>query len=246
VTLPRLFEPGRDLRPGSTFIPDRETLHYLRKVLRLKPDDRVLVLNGQAAAAIGVLTGDAEGLGIKIEGPATGERVVTDGRRICVLVPILKGDRTELAIQKATECGATSIRTFFAGRSIPRPGSGDEGRLDRYHKVAVEACRQCGRASIPEVTVHSSVVPAVQVPDEFCLRFVLAESGTVESLARLSSAPGPVAMAIGPEGSFTDEERAILARAGFVPAGLGPRVLRAETAVMVAVVTVQTAAGDMA
>jgi 16S rRNA (uracil1498-N3)-methyltransferase len=94
--------------------------------------------------------------------------------------------------------------------------------------------------------VHSSVVPAVQVPDEFCLRFVLAESGTVESLARLSSAPGPVAMAIGPEGSFTDEERAILARAGFVPAGLGPRVLRAETAVMVAVVTVQTAAGDMA
>ncbi len=245
MTIPRLFEPGRGLRPGSSFIPANEVLHYLRRVLRLKPGDSVLVLDGGPCAWRAVLSGGEDGLELKVVEMEEGVRVVQDGRRICVLVPALKGDRHELAIQKATELGATSLMVYFADRSIPRPSARESRKLERYRKVAEEACRQCDRASIPEVTLHDSLSAAVKCLPEGDVRFILSEIGTPGPLVRLASTPGAATLAIGPEGSFTDEERAMLLRAGFVPAGLGPRVLKAETAVIAAVMAVQVAAGDM-
>lgn len=245
MTIPRLFEPGRDLRPGSSFIPPKEVLHYLRRVLRLKPGDTVLVLDGGPHAWRAVLSGEESGLALRIEKVEEGVRVVADGRRISVLVPALKGDRHEFAIQKATELGATTILVYFADRSIPRPSTKESVKLERYLKVAEEACRQCDRASIPTVTLHDSLSSAVAGLASDGARFILSEIGVVEPLVRLASVPGPVVLAVGPEGSFTDEERGMLLRAGFVPAGLGPRVLKAETAVIAAVMAAQVAAGDM-
>jgi len=245
VTIPRLFEPGRDLCPGSSFNPEKEVLHYLRRVLRLKPGDPVLVLDGGPSAWRAILAGEESGLALRIEKMEDSVRVVPDGRPICVLVPALKGDRHELAIQKATELGATDIRVYFADRSIPRPSARESVKLDRYRKVAEEACRQCDRASIPLVSLHSSLRSAIEVlPDGF-MRFLLSEIGVVQPLVKLAAQPGPVVLAVGPEGSFTDEERAMLLAAGFVPAGLGPRVLKAETAAIAAVMAAQVSAGDM-
>lgn len=174
-----------------------------------------------------------------------GVRVVADGRPIRVFVPALKGDRHEIAIQKATELGATAVMVYFADRSIPRPSPRESGKLERYRKVAEEACRQCDRASIPEVTLHDSLAAALSRVPADGHRFILSEIGTPVPLVKLAAVPGPVTLAVGPEGSFTDEERAMLLGAGFVPAGLGPRVLKAETAVIAAVMAAQVAAGDM-
>lgn len=245
MTIPRLFEPGRNLRPGSSFIPENEVLHYLRRVLRLKPGDPVLVLDGGRVAWRAVLTGSDSGLGLEVQRMEDGVRVVPDGRHIAALVPMLKVDRHEIAIQKATELGATSLFLYFADRSIPRPGARENARLDRYRKVAEEACRQCDRALLPALAMYDSLQSAVAALPEDGSRYLLSEIGVVEPLVRLAVSPGPVTLAVGPEGSFTDTERAMLLAAGFVPAGLGPRVLKAETAVIAAVMAVQVAGGDM-
>lgn len=245
MTIPRLFESGRELRPGSSFTPEIDVMHYLRRVLRLKPGDGVLVLDGGPVAWLGTLSGSDSGLGITISGPAEGVRVVPDGRSICALVPALKGDRHEFAIQKATELGATELRIYFADRSIPRPSIRENSKLLRWMKVAEEACRQCDRASVPVVGIFENLGHAIANLEIYSDRFLLSEIGTPPPLARIADGNGPAAVAIGPEGSFTDAERGMLLQAGFVPAGLGPRVLKAETAVIAAVMAVQVAGGDI-
>ncbi|HNU67530.1 MAG TPA: RsmE family RNA methyltransferase [Myxococcota bacterium] len=245
MTIPRLFESGRELRPGSSFTPEIDVMHYLRRVLRLKPGDGVLVLDGGPVAWLGTLAGSDDGLGIAISGPAEGVRVVPDGRRICALVPALKGDRHEFAIQKATELGVTELRIYFADRSIPRPSARESAKLARWMKVAEEACRQCDRASVPLVGIYDDLGCATGELDIYADRYLLSEIGTPEPLARIATGTRPAVVAIGPEGSFTEAERGMLLQAGFVPAGLGPRVLKAETAVIAAVMAVQVAGGDI-
>ena len=128
---------------------------------------------------------------------------------------------------------------------MARPADADlPRREERLRRVASEAARQCGRPDVPGVRVHPDLATAVAAcPD--LPRFLLDVRPGARSLAALSADAHGAVLAVGPEGSFTDDEVASLEAAGFAPAALGPRVLRAETAAIAAVIVVQAVAGDM-
>jgi 16S rRNA (uracil1498-N3)-methyltransferase len=247
VTPARLLLEGRVARPGAPFVPGDDEVHRLRDVLRLKAGDVVLLVEPSGAAWRAVVAGGRT-FSLDVEGPAGAARDTGEGLRVVLIVALLKSDRTELAVQKAVEAGVSEVRVAVCRRSVPRPGPAEAARrVQRLRRVAAEAARQCGRPVAPEVSIHPTLADAIAGIGGN--RFRMDETPGTPSLAeRLATDLDPAAgvtVAVGPEGSFADDEAAAMTAAGFAPAGLGPRVLRAETAAIAAVVVAQAVAGDM-
>lgn len=246
MKIPRVFICSKPIEP-STLIPlEREQVHYLNTVLRLGPGKQVLVSDGRGGEWLGTIVEGPLGLSVRVEEPRP--RGDEEGQRpnIHLILALLKSDRTELAIQKVTELGVTKVSVVLCERSIPR---NIIERLPRFQRVAKEAARQCGRTTIPEVFVFSALEDALRAmghgPQH---RYLLDEehhgAPPLPGLL-LDQNPFEVAVAVGPEGSFTERERHLLLEASFQRASLGPRILRAETAAIAAVVVVQCLIGDM-
>lgn len=248
MSLPRVLIPDHEIGPGQWVTPDNRTLHHLKDVLRLSAGDRVVVVDGDGTPFLAELRKGSKEMGLEIIGPATGDRAVKEGVPIVLVLALLKSDHTELAIRKTTEAGVSEIRVAVCDRSVPRPSrTGFGGKEDRYRRVALEASRQCGRASVPGVTTFLSLEEAVASLPTDMPRFMMHEAAGNRSLAgwlKRPDLPG-VVLAVGPEGSFSEDEVTALKGSGFEPAGLGPRILRAETAAIAAVVVAQAILGDM-
>src|SRR5262249_41566511 len=156
--------------------------------------------------------------------------------RVRTLVPLIKGDRMDSCIEKLVEVGVDAIVVWPAARSVARfDHARRESRLAKYRAIAQAAARQSGRAQVPDVGAADSLAAAIAaLPDG--LRLVLDPA----SDAALDAAgAADVTIVSGPEGGLAPEEHERLA--GFVAIGLGPRVLRAETAPMVAVALIRAA-----
>lgn len=250
MTLPRVLVPARDLVPGRRLVPAESTLWYLRHVLRLGTGSPVLVVDGCGRAWTAELAEGAAGPELAIRELDPEARVVASTARIELVMALLKGDRTELAVQKATELGVHAVHVVVCDRSVPRPEIAERSRkAERMERVALDAARQCGRADVPRVTLDGSLQDVVGRLESGMTRLVLDERAGARPLgALLADLPGPsggVVLAIGPEGAHSDRERALLEASGFLGVGLGPRVLKAETAAIAAVVICQAVLGDM-
>ncbi len=242
--------PDLDLVPGRRLVIPESTLWYLRHVLRLGTGSSVLVIDGCGRAWVAELIEGETAPQLAIRDLEPGARVVAATARIELVMALLKGDRTELAVQKATELGVSAVRVAVCDRSVPRPGPAEMVRkADRMTRVAADASRQCGRADVPEVSLDSTLEEALQRVDPGLPRLVLDERSGVRPmgvvLAQVAGEDVGVVLAIGPEGAHSDRERALLEAAGFIGGGLGPRVLKAETAAIAAIVICQSAFGDM-
>jgi 16S rRNA (uracil1498-N3)-methyltransferase len=230
--------------PGARIALPEHTAHHARDVLRLRAGAAVRVFDGRGAefdAVLDVVT--RGGVSGRITGAAV-PRPESPLRAILAMSP-LKGDRMELAIQKATELGVAEIRPVVTVRTDAAARPALKGaRQDRWEKVASGAAEQCGRATVP------SVAPTVTL-DEFMaappdgLRLVLLERD--EGQPALGSLPRPraVTVLIGPAGGWEGREIHRLAEAGFQAVSLGPRILRAETAAIAALTAVQVLWGDL-
>jgi 16S rRNA (uracil1498-N3)-methyltransferase len=170
---------------------------------------------------------------------------------ITLLCAVLARQRMLVVIQKATELGATRIVPVFSERSVPREGL-EHQKAHAWPKQALRAARQCRRASLPEVR---EAVELASILEEDC--FTQADLCVFlddrESSPRALDDKAPwtdrrgrrIVLAVGPEGGWSDAERAMLAAGGAVPLRLGGRVLRAETAVFAGLTLLQHAYGDM-
>ena len=156
--------------------------------------------------------------------------------RVSLLLAIFKFDRMEWAIEKVTELGVTRIIPFIARRTDAHLASASAKRVDRWNRIALQAAEQSRRATPPEITASLKFSEAVNLPA--ALKIVLSESETqvqlCDALAQ-HEAEGEVLLAIGPEGGWTDDELQLFHQAGWLPASLGPTVLRAETAAIAAI-----------
>jgi 16S rRNA (uracil1498-N3)-methyltransferase len=190
--------------------------HHLERVLRVRVGDDVVVSDGGGRWREGKL-GDAGAV-------EPTDAVQVAARRepeITIAFAITKGERPELVVQKLTELGADRVVPFTASRSVAR-WSGDRaiGHVERLRRVARESAMQCRRAWLPEVAELTTFEAATTLPAA-----VLADrDGAPPSLDRAT-------VLVGPEGGWTDEERAC----GLGTIGLGDHVLRAETAAIAAV-----------
>jgi 16S rRNA (uracil1498-N3)-methyltransferase len=234
---------GRGTLAAGARSLDESDRHYLVRVRRARVGDAVELFDGagwRAAATISELTG--ERLVLAVDDPT--ESGVESPIESIMLLSIITGDRMELAIQTLVELGVNRVEPVVAARSVGRLEARRAAtRQQRYQAVAADAARQCGRATIPEVRPVRPLLEAVaEVEAELKLVF------WARSEAPGLSAHGPaasIAMLVGPEGGLEVGEVDAARAAGFVPARLGPRILRAETAAIAAATAVQLAFGDL-
>lgn len=236
----RLLVPRARLGEGRAEL-EADDLHYLSHVLRLAPGGALEVFDGEGGTYDARLAPDGRSL---ILGPR--RAAPPPQARIQLAFALARGERCDLVVQKATELGVERLSPFQAERSVVRlEGARAEERARRWARIAGEAARQCGRADVPQVDAPASL-GAVLGSAPAGYRAVLCYEGGGAPLAEVvdRAALGHL-LVIGPEGGFTNGEVEAMLAAGARVASLGPRVLRFETAAIVAVGLVQHLVGDM-
>lgn len=242
MRISRLFLP-QTLAEGATLRLDEESRHYLATVLRLKRGFELTVFNGEDddEYAAKVVAAGRDGIVLAIG--AARSRNAESPLAVHLGLGISRGERMDLAIQKAVELGAARITPLFTEHCVVRLEPERSGqRLRHWLKVARGACEQCGRNRVPEVDEPLALVDWID-GREGCKLF-LDPRGT----AKLKDLPRPeraVSLLSGPEGGFSERERDLARRAGFVPLRLGPRILRTETAALAALAAMQALWGDL-
>jgi 16S rRNA (uracil1498-N3)-methyltransferase len=231
----RFFVPVSSFE-GELVRLSREQAHQVRQVLRLEPGDTVVVLDDRGAEYEVTLAevGPKEAAGRVVSTrPAAGEPKV----QLTLFQSLLVREKFEWVLQKATEVGVTQIVPVLTARGLVRTKQIEENKLDRWQRILTEAAEQSHRGRIPRL---EPVVPFADVFSRFVgfERFLIAApSETVslrEALHGIGRPEPSIALLIGPEGGFTDEEAALAREKGAIAVGLGPRILRTETAAVVA------------
>lgn len=232
------------LSAGTAVALGREQTHYLASVMRAEPGETVLLFNGSDGEWLARIDRLARSGGVLIpERQARPQSAEPESRfDPWLLAAPLKRDRTDLVAEKVAELGASLFWPVFTRRTVANRVNGE-----RLRARMIEAAEQCERLTLPQL---SEAAPLDRVlagwPESRTLLF-LDETGGGEPLAEIARdwSAGPVALLVGPEGGFAPEERALLVSRPFVrPVGLGPRILRAETATIAALALWQALAGD--
>ncbi|UVF18725.1 16S rRNA (uracil(1498)-N(3))-methyltransferase [Microvirga terrae] len=238
---PRLFV-DTPLQAGARIPLDRGQANYLLNVLRLKAGESVLIFNGR----------DGEWRAeVAVEGRKAADLVCAERTReqgaapdiIYAFAP-LKHARLDYMVQKAVEMGAGVLQPVLTRRT-----QSSRVNLERMRSNAVEAAEQCGILSIPEVREEENLERFLKGLDKDRLVVFCDEnapvSNPVAALAKLGNNQAGLAVIVGPEGGFTDQERALVAaHERCVCVSLGPRILRADTAAVAALAIVQSVLGD--
>lgn len=161
---------------------------------------------------------------------------------------VLKGDRMDWAIQKATELGAALIVPIISERVVARPRvERQDAQRERWQRIAFEAAQQAERWDVPDVHPATEFVPWLR---SSCgdVKLILAErsdQGSFATVAFPSGAENSIVLAVGPEGGWSIAERDAARQHGFASVSLGPRILRAETAAMAALAIIQSRIGEL-
>ena len=240
----RFFVPPDAFSGGAGGLLSGEIAHQINHVLRLEPGERIVLLDGSGDEWIVRLTVVAGGhieAEIEARRPGHGEPRL----QITLYQAPLKGDHMDFVLQKGTEVGITAFVPFITDRTIAR--SVDERKLNRWRRIVREAAEQAGRAKLPAVrppvtlaglTDDLKNVPALVLWEEE------RTTGLGDALRALPPLPG-LALVVGPEGGLTPGEVARVVRTGAHTVTLGPRILRAETAGLIATAAILYAAGDL-
>lgn len=243
----RLFVPPEQLASGPRVKLTPEQARHLGTVLRLKPGEELEVFDGKGARFRAWLEDspelDAAVLRLAEPLPEGPLRAVD-----CVLVQALaKGEKMELVVQKATELGATRIVPLSSERAVVKLDQERGGtRAERWRRVAQEAARQCGRADVPQIDEPSSWDAVFKLlRDEPARRGLLLLPEEKLRLGEAARGARKVLIAIGPEGGFSPEEQARALGSGFIAVGLGPLILRTETAGLAALAVVLHVHGEL-
>jgi 16S rRNA (uracil1498-N3)-methyltransferase len=237
--IPRLFVSD-PLGPNHRVVLDHDRTHYLKNVMRRSLGDEVGLFNGR----------DGEWLGaIESYGRAGAWLLVTTMRRpqmagpdIWLAFAPVKRARIDLIAEKATEMGVSVMLPVMTRRAEP-----SRVNIERLTNIAIEAAEQTERLDIPEIREALTFDRLIAGWPPERILFVCAEAGAAEPIAEavMSRKGRSACFLIGPEGGFAPAELDALRKRPFVvPVGLGPRLLRAETAAIVALACWQALAGD--
>ena len=238
---PRLYVAS-GLASGVETELDRAQAHYLRSVLRLDTGATIAAFNATDGEWLcRVAEFGKRGARLSVEAQLRAPEPEAEPDLWLLFAPI-KRARLDWLVEKATELGVSALLPVWTARTQV-----ERVNLERLRAHAIEAAEQSERLSIPEIRAPEAL-PRVLASWPAARRLVLCdESGGGEPIshaaARLS--PGPVALLVGPEGGFDETELDAIGKLSFVTrVGLGPRVLRAETATLAAVAVFQAIAGD--
>lgn len=230
---------------NSALVPlSDEDLHHLTRVLRLGSGDKLLVIEGSLGLSAEAHLEEHEGrLAARICSPPTPTNQTSKVGHL--IFALAKGDKNDLVLEKACELGARSIILWQAERSVVKiEAKNIDAKLSRWQKICKAAAEQCGNPHIPRV---SFATHQQELIDELSkdlspndLKLICSLHKNSKPLREITSPKGLVHLAVGPEGDFAPHEEELFISSGFLPISLGPRVLRCETAAIVALAAVQS------
>jgi 16S rRNA (uracil1498-N3)-methyltransferase len=242
----RFYVPQPKIERGMLRVEGDEVRH-IRKALRLKAGDEVVVFDGAAREYEGTIVKEgSSSVVIMVQNVVSSKSESPLG--IALSQSLLKGEKMDYLIQKATELGVNRIIPFFSSRTIPLlEESRRLKRHDRWKRIAVEASKQCGRGVVPKIDPLQDFFEMVQTATQDSLRLILWEKEGVrlrEILKGLKEKK-KIFFVIGPEGGFTQEEVEHARKEGFIPVNLGRRILRSETSSLCLLSILQYECGDI-
>ena len=252
---PRLYVTDA-LKQGGEVTLEKPQAHYLTNVLRLKPGQRVLAFNGKDGEWAAALAGEGKRVTLKL---AEQTREQPGQPDLHYLFAPIKHERLDYMVQKAVEMGVSRLQPVLTQHTQVQ-----RVNVERMRANAVEAAEQCGVLSIPEIVEPMTLARALAARKQERLLVFCDEDAEVKdpvraladareapatalplTMAGTGSGPQPIALLIGPEGGFSEEERAaVLKLTNIVRLALGPRILRADTAAVAALALVQAVLGD--
>jgi 16S rRNA (uracil1498-N3)-methyltransferase len=258
----RFYAPPEQFAPdGATVRLAREETLHLRRVLRLKAGDEAFVFDGAGREyACIVAPGDeddrrAETATLEVRGEVESQSPESP-LDLTLAVALLKGEKFDLVVQKATELGARRIvpvETKRADVRLLREGRDAAERVARWRRLALEAAKQSGRARLPEISAPVELASllgraggAAEVNEERRLFFTeRGGRGLAETVRAWTERPTRLIALVGAEGGWDDEEIARASAAGWLAVTFGGRILRAETAAIVVTGLLQHLCGDL-
>jgi len=236
---PMFYCPDLAASEGDVPLPAAEAYHALRS-LRLRDGQPVRLFDGQGLVVEGVLrvvrsVGSRRKAQAVVQ-PRRRHRLRPPPSRLTLVVAACKGARLDWMVEKCTELGVGTLLLAAFERSVVRVS---ETRLQKLHRTAIEACKQCGRAWLPQVRAAGPVAAVVRDlrTDVLLLADPDARSARVHDALAQVGDTAHVAAVVGPEGGLTEGEISGLVECGAVRVCLGPHTLRVETAAVVLAAT---------
>jgi len=244
--MPRFYVSHPQIEKGILRIGGSEVRH-IRRVLRLKQGDGLVVFDGSGKEYEGTIIEEGPSFVVMmIQNTLLSKR--ESPLEITLAQSLVKGEKMDYLIQKATELGVKEIIPFFSSRSVPLLEK--SGRLKRYHRwerIAIEASKQCGRGVVPKIGPLQDFSEMLQMASSEFLRLILweKEGASVKEILKESRQKIKIFFIVGPEGGVSNGEIEHAKRAGFIPINLGKRILRSETASLCFLSILQYEWGDI-
>ena len=242
--MPRFFMAGTNIMGGMAIMTGRDAEHV--RVLRLRPGEDMIICDGKGTdykcRLVKADKDQVEAEVIEVV-PCPAEPTV----QVTVLCGLPKGDKTDYIIQKCVEAGASEIMFFQSDRCVAKPDK-PEKKLERWQRIAEEAAKQSGRGIIPQVSWAGAYADALNVANQKELALFMYETGEREALNAVLEANSDVktaAIVTGPEGGFAPFEADLARIVGLHICSMGERILRCETAPVVAVSALMYATGNL-
>ena len=219
----------------TAHITDSGEVHHIKNVLRLKPQNQIIVFNGRGQEALAtIMTLSRNAVKISIDQTIVSETI--ERKKLILACAIPKKAKFESIIEKSTELGVDEIIPLKTQRTIFEMGEKDVLKKKlRYQTVAINAAKQSHRSNIPLIHPIISFKDSMKVPTSQDKAFIFCLIGERKNLrSALQELKNPLRLFffIGPEGDFTGEEIQLALQSGCQPVSLGPNVLKVDTAVV--------------
>lgn len=230
------------LQSGKSCLLESHPSHHILKVLRMQPSQQVQLFNGDGKEYSAVISSIASGR-VLADIISVKEKRSESSCRVHLVQALARGQKMDYVIQKAVECGVFSITPLMTERcgvklSVDRLPN----KLRHWQQVAVSACEQSGRCCVPKIQQPQSLSDYFSQSPATVL---MAHVGSENTLPKACQTLEDIHLLIGPEGGFSEQEVLFAQRNGVFFMNLGPRVLRTETAPVVALTLLQNRFGDL-
>lgn len=224
------------IRGGQAELRGEEARH-LTRVLRVEPGQQFEISDNRSVYLAEIVEARGERVVFRVEAPVESPPAAA---RVTLCAALVKFDRFEWIVEKATELGVERILPVEAARSEKGLFEASRKRAERWQRIARESSQQSRRARLPEILPAARFEAALATAAE---RRVFLDEASAPPILRVLGAANDVALLVGPEGGWTDPEREQAGAAGWSAASLGTNILRAETAATAGIAVVMAAAG---
>ncbi len=216
-----------EIKKNNNYIISNDDLYHITKVMRLKENDKIEVVYQNKAYACKLIKVDDNLVASSINEIQNSEQKIPE---VILCIPLLKEQKMDLIIQKATELGVSEIIPIRLERSIVKLDSTkEEKKLIRWNKISKEASEQAKRITIPKVR---NIMDIKELNEFNCMKLVcstVSNNFNLKKLLHERENCDKILIAVGPEGGLTNKEEEYLLANGFTPVRLGKNIMRVET-----------------